>query len=111
MKPKEITEIIGVIAVLGSGIYTFAKFDERLDQLENRVERVEVRVDPLRQLRVGKGDLCLKLLEQWGAARDRKRQQEFEEKWSRSDCDSLPAGASVNVSDTGEAANVFMNSN
>jgi len=103
MKPdlRLLLEVIAGIAVIGTGIYAFGRFDGRLDQIEQRLGGLENRVDPLRALKIGKGDLCLKMLEQWGTTRDGKRSQELREQWNKSGCDAVPAAMLNALDDAG----------
>lgn len=59
------------------------------------MDNLETRVDPIRALRVGKGDLCLKLLDQQGSARDDKSRDRIQQQWEREGCDSMPANATA----------------
>ena len=61
--------------------------------LKERVTTLEGRTDNVKQLRTGKGDLCLKILEEWGKLKDAKRQESLMFRWSAADCDAgVPAG-------------------
>lgn len=98
---KELIEIISTVVLLGGGFYAFGKFNGRLDQIEKRVDNLETRIDPIRALRVGKGDLCLKLLDQQGSAKDDKRRGQIQKQWEREGCDDMPANATVRVDENG----------
>ncbi|MEO5611882.1 MAG: hypothetical protein ABIT68_03810 [Sphingomicrobium sp.] len=81
--------ILAVVAVIGA----FAKLQSDVSNLKERVAMLETRVDPLRQLKVSKGDLCLKILEEWAKLKDDKRQRSLWNQWANADCESVPASA------------------
>jgi len=93
LERRDWIEIISTIALLGGGFYAYGKFDERLAQMEKRLDKMEDRVEPLKQLRVGKGDLCLKLIEQYGSVKDTKRQETLLRQWDDTGCGGVAAAA------------------
>ena len=83
-----------LIVVGGLGLMGYASMQTQIADLKDRVDKLENRVDPLRTLKVGKGDLCLKMLEQLGTARG-DAQKRVQRQWDAEGCEEMPAHAST----------------
>lgn len=81
------------VAVL-SGVAAFAKLESDVSNLKERVDRLEQRVDPLRDVKIGKGDLCLQILKELNTS-TAEQQQHLQAEFDKSGCQGLPAGETV----------------
>lgn len=81
-----------LIAAGAVGLIGYGSMQTEISDLKDRVGKLETRVDPLRQLKVGKGDLCLKILDQIGSAPDGKRRGELQGLWGKEGCEGVNTG-------------------
>ena len=86
-----------VAATVIAGAIAYGKLESDVTNLKERVSGLENHVDPLRQLRVGRGDLCLKMLDQQGSVKDPKRQQQLQQQWDREGCEAIPVNATGKI--------------
>lgn len=90
MTVSDKVQIGGLVVLLLGGVYAFGEFNGRLKAAEARLGQLETKVDPLRTLRVGKGDLCLKLLEQLPKASLDQREQ-LSQRFDELECGAVAA--------------------
>ena len=86
-----ILQVVTALVLLAGGVYAFGQFNGQLATLEKRVDQLETRVDPIRALRVARGDLCLEILKQQSDANNARHQDELDRKWAESGCQDMPA--------------------